>query len=91
MIEDASAAAFLVAAMALAWYLLAPTWRRAPVEAGDARAALEAARAVALRALQDLELDWATGKLSDADYHAQRATLEDAAARAARHLDGGGA
>lgn len=45
MIGDAVAAALLAAAPVLAWYLLAPIWRRPPVEAGKARTVAETARA----------------------------------------------
>jgi hypothetical protein len=91
VIERASVldAAFFAAAAALAWYLLAPIGRRAPVPPADGRAAPDAADAAVLRALEDLDLDWATGKLSDADYRAQRAALEDDAARLQQRVGGG--
>jgi len=73
-------AALFAAAGLIAAYVLAPAFRRIPAPAADRRATLEAAQAAALRALHDLELDWATGKLSDEDYRAQRATLEAEAA-----------
>ncbi|MGH2402846.1 MAG: hypothetical protein ACRDGN_00135 [bacterium] len=74
------------AAVLLALYLLQPAMRPSSEPRQDPRAALEAGRAVALRALHDLELDWATGKLSDEDYRAQRAALESEAAAIARRL-----
>lgn len=79
-------AALFVAAVLLALYLLAPTRRGAALPHTDPRAALEAARSAALRSLHDLELDRATGKLSEADYLAQRNALEAEAAEAARRL-----
>lgn len=47
-------------------------------------------RAVALRALKEIEFDRATGKLSDADYDALRANYTGAALRALRGESGGG-
>ncbi|HET8678513.1 MAG TPA: hypothetical protein VFM39_00215 [bacterium] len=82
MIETAL---FAVAILAAA-YLLVPAFRSETIVAGDPRAALEAARAVAMRSLHDLELDWATGKLSDEDYQAQRAVLNAEAAVIIRRL-----
>ena len=79
------AALFVVAAL-VAVYVLVPAFRRTAVPVADARATLEVARAAALRALHDLELDWATGKLSDDDYRTQRATLEIEAAVILRQL-----
>lgn len=79
------AALFVVAVLA-ALYVLGPAFRGEAIPAGDPRAALEAARAVALRSLHDLELDWATGKLSDEDYQAQRAVLDAEAAAVIRRL-----
>lgn len=77
---------FLAVAALCAVYLLAPAFRPAGVAASDPRAVLEAARAAALRALHDLDLDWATGKLSEEDYRSQRAALEAEAAAVARRL-----
>lgn len=81
-------ALFVVAALAAA-YLVQPAVRPQPVPPADPRVGLEAARAAVMRALHDLELDWATGKLSDADYGAQRAMLEGEAAAIGRRLAGG--
>jgi membrane protein implicated in regulation of membrane protease activity len=78
-------ALFAVVAL-IAAYLLAPVFRGASAPTGDAHAAAEAAREACLRALHDLELDWATGKLSDADYTAQRAALEAEAAAIFRQM-----
>lgn len=78
--------ALFVAAGVIAVYLLAPTTRRAAVPEGDPRAALEAGRAAVLRALRDLELDWATAKLAEEDYRSQRQSLEAEAAAIARQI-----
>jgi len=66
---------FAIAAF-VAVYVLVPAFRQTPAPIADRRVTLEAARTTALRALHDLELDWATGKLSDDDYRAQRTVLE---------------
>lgn len=79
------AALFAIVAV-IGAYLLRPVFRGAPVPPASSRAALEAARDASLRALHDLELDLATGKLSDADYAAQRAALEAEAAAILRQL-----
>lgn len=81
-------AVLFAAAAVIALYLLAPTFRRTAVPLADPRAALQAARSAALRALHDLDLDWETGKLSDDDYRAQRAALEAEAAAIGRRLAG---
>lgn len=78
--------ALFAAAAVIALYLLAPAFRRTAVPLADPRAALQAARSVALRALHDLDLDWETGKLSDDDYRAQRSALEAEAAAIGRRL-----
>lgn len=79
-------ALFFAVAVLCAVYLLAPAFRPADVGASDPRAALEAARDASLRALHDLDLDWATGKLSEEDYRSQRGALEAEAAAVARRL-----
>lgn len=76
---------FVFAAMA-AVYLVRPALESRPVPSADPRATLETSRAAVLRALHDLELDWATGKLSDEDYRAQRASLEGEVAAIGRRL-----
>jgi len=80
-------ALFVVAALAAA-YLVRPVMTPRPVPPADPRVGLEASRAAVMRALHDLELDWATGKLSDLEYEAQRATLEGEAAAIGRRLSG---
>jgi hypothetical protein len=82
------ASLFVLAALAAA-YLVRPALTARPAPSADPRAGLEASRASVLRALHDLDLDWATGKLSDADYAAQRASLEGEAAAIGRRLRGG--
>lgn len=79
-------AALIVAAVVIAAFVLAPAFGRPTEQPTDPRAALEAAREAALRALHDLELDWATGKLADEDYQAQRAAMEAEAAAILRQL-----
>ena len=77
-------------AVAAAWYVLAPLWRGAAVpdrEESAERARLVRERETALRALRDLALDHATGKMSDADYDALRGRQEAAAIDALRRLD----
>lgn len=78
-------------AVAAAWYVLAPLWRGpgAPADRGVSaeRARLVRERETALRALRDLALDHATGKMSDADYDALRRRQEAAAIDALRRLD----
>jgi hypothetical protein len=55
-------------------------------EAGR-RAALEAARDAKYREIRDAELDWRTGKLSDADYREQDGRLRAEAVEILRELD----
>jgi hypothetical protein len=81
------AALFVIAALA-AVYLVRPALTPRPAPSADPRVGLEASRAAVLRALHDLDLDWATGKLSEADYAAQRAALEGDAATIGRRLSG---
>ena len=80
-------------ALAAAWYVLAPL-SRAREDALDRdrgvvaeRARLVRERETALRALRDLALDHATGKMSDADYDALRRRQEAVAVDALRRLD----
>jgi flagellar biosynthesis/type III secretory pathway M-ring protein FliF/YscJ len=55
-------------------------------ESGD-RAELEAARDAKYREIRDAELDWRTGKLSDADYRDQDRRLRAEAAEILHELD----
>ncbi|MDQ7858419.1 MAG: hypothetical protein QN174_09685 [Armatimonadota bacterium] len=79
-------ALLLLLSVTAAAYLLAPAFRRGPIGRTDPRTALENARVAAVQSLRDLELDWQTGKLSDEDYRAQRATLEAELAAVGRRL-----
>lgn len=84
------AAIALGLAAAAAWYVLGPLSPRA--SAGSPQSTTERARLVharerALRALRDLALDHATGKMSDADYDALRVQQEAAAIAALHRLD----
>jgi hypothetical protein len=75
---------------AAVWYVLAPLRRgEAPAERGESaeRARLVREREAALRALRDLALDHATGKMSDADYEELRRRHEAAAIEVLRRLD----
>jgi hypothetical protein len=77
-------------AAAAAWYVLLPLWRGGPRGAlnySAERTRLVRKRETALRALRDLALDHATGKMRDADYDALRAREEAAAIEALRGLD----
>jgi hypothetical protein len=80
----------VVLAAAAAWFVLAPLRggpsADGPADAGE-RARLVHGRETALRALRDLALDHATGKMSDADYEALRVQQEAAAIEALRRLD----
>ncbi|MHB8732841.1 MAG: hypothetical protein ACYDAB_13745 [bacterium] len=85
-----TAAITVVLAAAAVWYVLAPLWRRGATPdrgVSDERARLVEEREAALRALRDLSLDHATGKMSDADYDALRSRQEAAAIDALRRLD----
>jgi len=82
-------AALLAIVAILGLYLLAPTFRRTALPPSDPHAALEAARHAGQRALEDLDLDWETGKLSDDDYRRQRAVLEAEAASIDRQFEHG--
>jgi hypothetical protein len=84
------AAITLGLAAAAACYVLAPLWRGAPaatLEESAERERLVRERETALRALRDLALDHATGKMSDADYEALRVRQEATAIQALHRLD----
>src|SRR5690242_21119042 len=76
------------------WFVLLPILRpRADARVEDAGADPDddlSPRAVALRALTEIEFDRATGKLSDADYEALKARYTTAALAALRAEDSGG-
>jgi hypothetical protein len=76
---------FAVAGLA-ALYILLPAFRKSALREVDPRTSLELARETSLRAIRDLELDWATGKVSEDDYRDLRATQEAEAADIMRRL-----
>ncbi len=65
---------------------LGPLLRDGPLRKPDERAVLEAGHQALLRALHDLDLDWAVGKLSEDDYHSQRSHLLAEASAVLRRL-----
>ena len=67
----------------------APLRRRGVREAEESaeRAALEAARDAKYRQIRDAELDYRTGKLSDADWRTQDRALRGEAVEILRRLD----
>src|SRR3954468_10422730 len=62
----------------------------APVAGSRTRAALEREKALALRAIKELEFDHAMGKLSEKDFTEMSGRLRGRAARIIRQLDAGG-
>lgn len=84
-------ALFFTVAVLIAVYLLAPAFQFLELPAADPSDALKSAGDAALRALHDLDLDWQTGKLSESDYRAARATLEAETSEIFRQLAGPGA
>src|SRR5918997_898342 len=84
---------FLVVLVVLAVIVLvvgAPLRRRGVREAEESaeRAELEAAREAKYRQIRDAELDYRTGKLSDADWRAQDRALRAEAMDILHRLDG---
>ena len=61
--------------------------RRSEQGEGAARAELEAARDAKYREIRDAELDYRTGKLSEADWRAQDRALRAEAIELLRRLD----
>jgi hypothetical protein len=61
-----------------------------PVIGGRTRAALEREKALALRAIKELEFDRAMGKVSEKDFTEMSGRLRARAARIIRQLDAGG-
>ena len=81
----------VLAFAAVVWLIGGPlrpgrTRRRAALESAE-QADLEAAKEAKLREIRDLELDWRTGKLSDADYRAQDRTLRAEAIVLLKRID----
>ncbi len=80
----------LVFAAAAAVYVLHPVWEHQGREVSEAerlRSELLARRETVLTALRELDLDYAVGKLPEADYQAQRAALLREGAQILRALD----
>jgi hypothetical protein len=83
-------AILVILALALVvWVVSGPLRREEDPEAAEAadRAALEAAKEAKYREIRDAELDWRTGKLSEADYREQDRRLRAEAVDILRELD----
>jgi hypothetical protein len=79
----------IVALAVVVWVVSGPLRRGEDPELAEAgsRAALEAAKEAKYREIRDAELDWRTGKLSDADYREQDRRLRAEAVEILRELD----
>jgi hypothetical protein len=79
----------IVALAVVVWVVSGPLRHAEKPEVAEAgrRAALEAARDAKYREIRDAELDWRTGKLSDADYREQDGRLRAEAVEILRELD----
>ena len=79
----------IVALAVVVWVVSGPLRRGEDPElvAAGSRAALEAAKEAKYREIRDAELDWRTGKLSDADYREQDRRLRAEAVEILRELD----
>ena len=86
----AAAALVMLAVVVVAWPFVSPE-REQPEERLSAedrrRLALAEARDAAYASLRDLEHDLRTGKVTEADYEAERDRLRADAARVLRELD----
>ena len=83
-------ALLIILALALVvWVVSGPLRHGEDPELTDAgsQAALEAAKEAKYREIRDAELDWRTGKLSDADYREQDRRLRAEAVEILRELD----
>jgi hypothetical protein len=83
-------AVIIILALALVvWVVSAPLRRGEAPEADESgrRAGLEAAKEAKYREIRDAELDWRTGKLSEADYREQDRRLRAEAVAILRELD----
>jgi NADH pyrophosphatase NudC (nudix superfamily) len=93
LITSIGAGIILLAALFIAWPLLAPAGSATsavPARAAQSKEAiltLESQRDHALAALREARLDHATGKWSDEDYNTMRAELEGRALAAITALD----
>jgi hypothetical protein len=83
-------AVIIILALALVVWVVSGPLRRAEdpavADAGE-RGALEAAKDAKYREIRDAEIDWRTGKLSDADYREQDRRLRAEAVEILRELD----
>ena len=86
----AAAAVGLAALRTFAPLSGARTTDATPARAGRSRAALEREKALALRAIKELEFDRAMGKVSEKDFTEMSGRLRARAARLMRQLDAGG-
>jgi hypothetical protein len=79
----------IVVLAVVVWVVSGPLRHGEDPELADAgnRAALEAAKDAKYREIRDAELDWRTGKLSDADYREQDRRLRAEAVEILRELD----
>jgi hypothetical protein len=83
-------AVIIILALALVVWVVSAPLRRGEAPEADAsgrRAGLEAAKEAKYREIRDAELDWRTGKLSDADYRDQDRRLRAEAVAILRELD----
>jgi hypothetical protein len=78
-----------VVLMVVVWFVSGPLRSRHAEEAGESaeRAELEAARDAKYREIRDAELDFRTGKLSEADWRALDRGLRAEAVEILRQLD----
>jgi hypothetical protein len=86
----AAAALVMVAVLVVAWPFVSPEREGPEQRLSDddrRRLALAEARDAAYASLRDLEQDLRTGKVTEADYTAERDRLRAEAARALRELD----
>ena len=83
-------ALLIIVALALVVWVVSGPLRHGEdpeLAAAGSRAALEAAKEAKYREIRDAELDWRTGKLSDADYREQDRRLRAEAVAILRELD----
>jgi len=86
----AAAALVMLAVVVVAWPFVSPEREQPEERLSDEdrrRLALAEARDAAFASLRDLEQDLRTGKVTEADYEAERDRLRADAARVLRELD----
>jgi len=86
----AAAALVMLAVVVVAWPFVSPAREQPEERLSDEdrrRLALAEARDAAYASLRDLEQDLRTGKVTEADYEAERDRLRADAARVLRELD----